>query len=133
MMASDDVYRVDNVAAYYDSDSSDDEVVNDAQQAQQQPNINNMKRPPPISTGGFDTSILDYNDDDEEGEEVVIERHVHFQDPKRSHQTSTTYPVQSLRTTSAAHETVKGYVSSNSSEYNSKVDATPAFLRRAAR
>ena len=130
MASSDDVYRVDNVAAYYDSDSSDDEVVNDAQQAQQQPNNNNMKRPPPISTGGFDTSILDDNDDDEEGEEVVIERHVHFQDPKRTFDASTTYPVQSLRTTTAGsaleHE--------NSSEYNnSKVDATPAFLRRAAR
>ncbi len=118
MMSADDVYRVDNVAAYYEDESSDEEIIMDAQHEHQE--VPNRKRPPPISTGGFDTSILDEDGMDEEaGEEVAIisdffqeERHVHFQDPKRSHQTPP-YPVQSLRTT---HD----------------VDATPAFLRRAA-
>jgi membrane associated rhomboid family serine protease len=120
MMSADDVvYRVDNVAAYYEDDSSDDEeMIIDSQQQQ----VPDMKRPPPISTGGFDASFLD----EEEGEEVVIsdlhERHVHFQDPKRS-----SYPVQSLRTTALEHE------KDNSNNNTNMVDATPAFLRRAAR
>jgi len=125
-MPADDVYRVDNVASYYEDDSSDDEMIIDPQQHQEVPS---MKRPPPISTG-FDTSILDDDDDggEEGGEEVVIsdflhdeERHVHFQDPKRSHHQTPPYPVQSLRT---SHE---------QQDANNNVDATPAFLRRAAR
>ena len=127
MMSADDVYRVDNVASYYEDDSSDEEemMILDTQQQE----VSNMKRPPPISTG-FDSSILDGEEDGEEGgEEVVIsdflqvDRHVHFQDPKRSHQTPP-YPVQSLRTTSMGNE---------QQDANNSIDATPAFLRRAAR
>ena len=127
MISADDndvIYRVDNT--YYedlDESSDDDDMIIDAQQHQEVPN---MKWPPSISTGGFDASILDDDDDEEEGEEVVIsdlqERHVHFQDPKRYHHQTPPYPVQSLRTTTALeHE----------KEDTNKVDATPAFLRRA--
>jgi hypothetical protein len=133
MTSSDDVYRVDNFAAHYVedvSDSSDDEIMNVATQRKEA--IGEKRRPPPISTD-FDTSMIDgdCDDDDDEGQEVVIgsDRHVHFQDPKRS-QSQTPYPVQSLRTATARgsaleHETEK--------EGINKVDATPAFLRRAAR
>jgi hypothetical protein len=135
MTAADDVvYRVDNVAAYFEDDSSEDEeMMIDSQQQQQQQNqvVPGKKRPPPISTGGFDASFLD-DDDEEGGEEVVFsdfqERHVHFQDPKRS---SHVYPVQSLRTTALEHENDDGINSDNN--ISSKADATPAFLRKAAR
>ena len=126
MMASGDVYRVDNVAAVHEDDSSDDEIILDTQQKSEQ--LPKMSRPPPISTGGFDNSILDDDEFGEEGgEEVVIseflqaERHVHFRDPKRSHNQTSSYPMQSLRTTAQQDDS------------NNNVDATPAFLRRAAK